>query len=205
MNKTIHLILIIGILSLINSQQINANQSDFSIQDVFIQDTTLVDSGNIETDIPFLVETKSSLRLFRHMDNSSSVIFYIPSGETVEVFEEIDNYFSSKYNGEKGYILKSKVKPLNFEMAKAENANLSNTNKKDRLTYLLEKYDEETAHALYEHKIWKGMTTKMTKDSWGSPLTMDRYHRVGESIEDWHYSKYILVFADGKLVRWTKN
>jgi len=205
MKKTIHLILITGIITLISSQQMFANQGYFNIQTVFPQDTAIVDSGNIDTDNPFLVETKSSIRLFRDMDNSSSVIFYIPSGEAVEVFEEIDNYFSAKYNGEKGYILKLKVKPLNFEMAKAESANLDNSNKKDRRTYLMEKYDEETAQALYEHKIWKGMTTKMAKDSWGSPLTMDRYHRVGESIEDWHYSKYTLVFSEGKLIRWTKN
>lgn len=205
MKKIIFLILFASVLNLISLQQVIANQGDLYYKSEFTQDTVSVDSGNIDTDNPFLVETKSSIRLFRDMDNSSSVIFYIPSGEAVEVFEEIDNYFSAKYNGEKGYILKSKVKPLNFEMAKAESANLDNSNKKDRLTYLMEKYDNETANALYEHKIWKGMTTKMAKDSWGSPLTMDRYHRVGESIEDWHYSKYTLVFSEGKLIRWTKN
>ncbi|MCD6596109.1 MAG: SH3 domain-containing protein [Bacteroidales bacterium] len=205
MNKTIHLILITGIISLISSQQMFANQGYFNSQTVFLQDTTMVDSGYVEVNIPFLVETNSSLRFFRYMDNSSSVMFYVPSGETVEVFEEIDDYFSAKYNGEKGYIIKSKVKPLNFEMARADSMDLSQSNKKDRLAYLLENYDEETAHALYEHKLWKGMTTKMAIDSWGSPLTMDRYHRVGESIEDWHYSKYTLVFTDGKLARWTKN
>ncbi len=169
------------------------------------QDTSLVDVNQSVENDPFLVETKSAVRLFRDMDNYSSVIFYIPIGETVEVFEEIDNYFSASYNGEKGYILKSKVKPLNFELGKDNTEELNNNSKKDRMTYLLGKYDEKTAKALYDHKIWKGMSTKMAKDSWGYPGTMDRYIRVGESIEDWHYSKYTLVFSDGKLIRWEKN
>lgn len=186
-------------------QQTRAIPVSFRNVPVFYQDTSSAEVNKTVEDDPFLVETKSAVRLFRDMDNYSSVIFYIPIDETVEVFEEIDDYFSASYNGEKGYILKSKVKPLNFELGKEPTEELNKNNKKDRMTYLLGKYDEKTAKALYDHKIWKGMTTKMAKDSWGYPNTMDRYLRVGESIEDWHYSKYTLVFSDGKLIRWEKK
>jgi hypothetical protein len=197
--------IMLAITLILCSHPANAYFNDFqSIQESF-QDTSIAEVNQTVEDDPFLVETKSAVRLFRDMDNYSSVIFYIPPGETVEVFEEVDDYFSAKYNSEKGYILKSKVKPLNFELGQDNTEELNKNSKKDRRTYLTGKYDEKTAQALYDHKIWKGMTTKMTKDSWGYPKTMDRYLRVGESIEDWHYSKYTLVFSDGKLIRWGKN
>jgi len=93
---------------------------------------------------------------------------------------------------------------LNFE-TNSGNSELSSGNKKDRLTYLQEKYDGKTADALFKHKIWIGMTTQMALDSWGYPKSMDRYMQVEKKIEDWNYSKYTLVFSDSKLIRWEKK
>jgi len=163
-----------------------------------------------DTAEPFWVKTVSSVRLFRDMDNISSVILYIPSGETVEVFEEIDNYYSAGYQGEKGYILKGKVKPLNFSEP-AGNSRVAKApppqkmNEKDRFAYLMSKYDRKTADALFKHQIWKGMSDTMAKDSWGAPLTMDRYLRRDEKYEEWKYSKYVLVFYEGQLSEWRKR
>jgi len=160
-----------------------------------------------DTAEPFWVKTTSSVRLFRDMGNLSSVILYIPSGETVEVFEEIDDYYSASYQGEKGYILEKKVKPLNFSEP-SENAQNAKTpdpkkmNEKDRFAFLTSKYDSKTANALYQHKIWKGMSTKMAEDSWGPPLTIDRYIGNGEKYEEWNYSTYVLVFFQGNLSEW---
>lgn len=172
--------------------------------EVVIQDTNRVELPQTETVDPFWVETTSAVRLFRDMGNSSSVIMYIPLKETVEVYEEIDEYYSAIYQGEKGYILKAKVKPLNFQAA-AESADVTPENKKDKLAYLQEKYDSKTADALFNHKVWVGMTTQMALDSWGYPISMDRYLRVEKKYEDWNYTKYTLVFEDSKLIRWVKK
>ncbi len=172
--------------------------------ELVIQDTNQVELPQTETEDPFWVETTSAVRLFRDMGNASSVILYIPLKETVEVFEEIDEYYSASYQGEKGYVLKAKVKPLNFQAA-AESADVTPENKKDKLTYLQEKYDTNTADALFNHKVWVGMTTQMALDSWGYPISMDRYLRVEKKFEDWNYSKYTLVFEDNKLIRWVKK
>lgn len=202
MAKNIFILFILSILlpEFAYSVEIYNNKQEHSAQ----QDTSITQLPQIETTDPFLVETTSSVRLFRDMGNSSSVILYIPSKETVEVFEEIDNYYSASYEGEKGYIIKAKVKPLNFE-TNSESSELSSENKKDRLTYLQEKYDGKTADALFKHKIWIGMTTQMALDSWGYPKSMDRYMQVEKKIEDWNYSKYTLVFSDSKLIRWEKK
>lgn len=172
--------------------------------EVVIQDTNQVELPQTETADPFWVETTSSVRFFRDMGNASSVLMYIPLKETIEVFEEIDEYYSASFQGEKGYILKAKVKPLNFQAA-AESADVTPENKKDKLTYLQEKYDSKTADALFNHKVWVGMTTQMALDSWGYPISMDRYLRVEKNYEDWNYTKYTLVFEDSKLIRWVKK
>ena len=163
-----------------------------------------------DTAEPFWVTTTSSVRLFRDMGNASSVILYIPSGETVEVFEEIDDYFSAKYQDEKGYILKKKAKPLNFsEPAESTQRATSppprKMNEKDRLIYLKGKYSTKTAESLFKHQIWKGMSTTMAEDSWGAPLTMDRYMGGDEKYEEWKYSRYVLVFNQGRLSGWEKR
>ncbi len=202
MAKNIFIFFVLSILfpGLAHSVEIYNDNQEHSAQ----QDTSITQLPQTITENPFLVETTSSVRLFRDMGNSSSVILYIPLKETVEVFEEIDNYYSASYEGEKGYIIKAKVKPLNFE-TNSESSELSSENKKDRLTYLKEKYDGKTADALFEHKIWIGMTTQMALDSWGYPKSMDRYMQVEKKIEDWNYSKYTLVFSDSKLIRWEKK
>ena len=202
MAKNIFIFFVLSILfpGLAHSVEIYNDNQEHSAQ----QDTSITQLPQTITENPFLVETTSSVRLFRDMGNSSSVILYIPLKETVEVFEEIDNYYSASYEGEKGYIIKAKVKPLNFE-TNSESSELSSENKKDRLTYLQGKYDGKTADALFEHKIWIGMTTQMALDSWGYPKSMDRYMQVEKKIEDWNYSKYTLVFSDSKLIRWEKK
>lgn len=163
-----------------------------------------------DTAEPFWVKTTSSVRLFRDMGNASSVILYIPSGETVEVFEEIDDYFSAKYQDEKGYILKKKAKPLNFsEPAESTQRATSppprKMNEKDRMNYLKSRYSAKTAESLFKHQIWKGMSTTMAEESWGAPLTMDRYMGGDEKYEEWKYSRYILVFNQGRLSGWEKR
>ncbi len=167
-------------------------------------------SEKIENDSiePFLVETQSSLRLFRDMDNYSSVVLYIPEKEVVEVFEEVGEYYVAIYDGNKGYILTAKVSPLNFSLyAEEDNEMQEGTsqgkkNSQNRLSYLNNKYDSSTARAIYSHRVWIGMTTTMARESWGNPLKMDRYLATESKVEEWTYSKYLLFFEGGKLAGW---
>ena len=164
-----------------------------------------IENDSIE---PFLVETQSSLRLFRDMDNYSSVVLYIPEKEVVEVFEEVGEYYVAIYDGNKGYILTAKVSPLNFSLyAEEDNEMQEGTsqgkkNSQNRLSYLNNKYDSSTARAIYSHRVWIGMTTTMARESWGNPLKMDRYLATEPKVEEWTYSKYLLFFEGGKLAGW---
>ncbi len=152
---------------------------------------------------PYLVETQSTVRFFKDMDNFSSVMAYIPAGEVVEVFEEIDEYYSAGYQGGKGYVMKSKVKPLNFSLR--QQGSEVPAQKKDRWTYLVNKYDSKTAQALFEHKIWKGMSTQMALDSWGYPKRMERYMGSDPRYEEWKYTNYLLIFSRSQLIQWKKK
>ncbi len=151
---------------------------------------------------PFLVETKSSVRLFRDMDNYSSVILYIPKNEVIEVFEEVDIYYVANYEGNKGYILSAKVKPLNFSQQIEDENTTTTRDSQDRLNYLMNKYDEKTAQAIFSHRLWIGMSTIMARESCGNPIKMDRYMAMEPKFEEWTYSKYLLFFEGGKLAGW---
>lgn len=195
MNKSLVLFLSVmlgSVITLLTSMRSPVTEESYIYQSV--------ENDSIE---PFLVETKSTIRLFRDMDNYSSVIQYIPAEEVVEVFEEIDDYYSASYNSNKGYVLVNKVKPLNFSLQSGQqvsaNKGINNT---DRLTYLQGKYDSKTAMALYKRGIWKGMSTKMVIDSWGRPLKTDRYMNSDPRIEQWTYKGHILHFEGGKLTDW---
>ena len=137
------------------------------------------------------------------MGNYSSVISYIPAKEVIEVYEEVDEYYSAMYQGQKGYVLKSKVTPLNFSLS--QSGSEMPAQKNNRWGYLLNKYDSKTAQALFDHKIWKGMTTKMALDSWGYPRRMERYLGSESKYEEWIYTNHTLIFTQDQLVQWKKR
>lgn len=164
----------------------------------------LVFSQEANTVDPFLVESTSTLRFFRDMGNASSVIAYIPEGTEIEIFEEFEQYYSARYEGEKGYILIEKTKPLNFALRPVQDTK-SEVQQEDRMAYLLGKYDGRTARALYRKGVWRGMSMPMAMDSWGKPGQIERYMESEPRIEEWIYKTHILHFKGGKLERWEER
>ena len=51
-------------------------------------------------------------------------------------------------------------------------------------------------------KIWKGMTAEMVRDSWGSPVKINRVIGNSSSKEEWIFKNTWLYIENNTLVEW---
>ncbi|MRR22076.1 hypothetical protein EG830_03745 [bacterium] len=72
----------------------------------------------------------------------------------------------------------------------------------ERYQALSEKYGAELGLKLYQHKVWKGITSDMARDSWGKPKQVNRMYVDASVDEEWIYSRSYLYFRDGVLIDW---
>jgi hypothetical protein len=72
----------------------------------------------------------------------------------------------------------------------------------NRYEALVDRYGTDLGKRLFQHKVWKGITSDMARYSWGKPVQINRMY-VDQSVEEeWIYSKKYLYFRDGILVDW---
>ncbi len=154
---------------------------------------------------------KSASRLFKAMDDLTSVIMIIPSGSVVTVTGTDSTYYKVIYEDAEGYILKRHAE-LNREqvstarknepVASASQEAPVQKSRENRFSYLENKYGTATAALLYAGKIWKGMDAGMVVDSWGSPNRINKVIRGSTIREEWIYNNTLLLIVDNKLVDW---
>jgi len=154
---------------------------------------------------------KSASRLFKAMDDLTSVVMIIPSGSVVTVTGADSTYYRVIYEDTEGYILKRHAE-LNREqvstagrneaVASASQAAPVQKSRGNRFSYLENKYGTATAALLYSGKIWKGMDAEMVLDSWGSPNKINKIIRGSTIREEWIYNNTLLLIVDNKLVDW---
>ncbi len=153
----------------------------------------------------------SSSRLFGVRDDIASVIMIIPSGSVVDVLGSDSTYLRVRFEDNEGYIFKRqatidkapvvKTEPVQNNQA-AVSPQPAQEQLDNRYTYLVDKYGSPLADKLFEGKIWKGMSSEMVKDSWG---TADKINRVISSNvikEEWIYKNTWLYFENNILVQW---
>jgi hypothetical protein len=58
------------------------------------------------------------------------------------------------------------------------------------------------AARLIAGKIWKGMTAEMVRDSWGSPVKINRVIRNNSAKEEWIFKNTWLYIENNSLVEW---
>jgi hypothetical protein len=153
---------------------------------------------------------KSASRLFSAKDDITSVIVIIPSGTVVNVLGSDSTYLNVSFEDNQGYIYKRdaiiNTTPLVVNPpVKQENASKNDQQVEDkqvsRFTYLENKYGTSMAARLAAGKIWKGMSGEMVRDSWGSPLKINR--EIGNNIrEEWIYKNTWLFIENNTLVDW---
>lgn len=67
------------------------------------------------------------------------------------------------------------------------------------------RYGRKIGAQLAVGKIWKGMTDKMMKDSWGKPDKVTRNKEKWGVFTQWTYGKITYFFRDGKLTDWEEK
>jgi len=159
----------------------------------------------------------SASRLFRDNNDLTSVITVLPKGTVVDVLPgAYDTFMHVVFEGEEGYIY-SKDAELSKAQASAVPASPRQNEQKEinpqeskpvqkkvasRYEYLVNKYGSSIGSRLYERKIWKGMSSLLVKDSWGSPGKINRVINGDEVREEWIYNKTRLTFRNSTLSDW---
>ncbi len=149
--------------------------------------------------------TFSGCRLYSDMGNLSSVISIIPAETRIFIVDIMDEYYYIKTEVNQGFVKKSKIKPDQSFIEKPPeflNQQDTATGISDKYEYLRKKYGWEIAQKIFDHKIWRNMTTNMVEDSWGRPSQIDRRISSGQVKEEWFYPSTYLIFLNDKLIDW---
>ena len=161
--------------------------------------------------------TKGAVRLFADKDDLTSVIQIIPDGTVVEAVSADTAFTLIRLGDVQGYVKSDRltaalpvvtttqpaVQPVQ-EAAPVQPVADVQTRQipTDRYQALSEKYGADLGLKLYQHKVWKGITSDMARDSWGKPKQINRMYVDSSVDEEWTYSKSYLYFRDGVLIEW---
>jgi hypothetical protein len=166
-------------------------------------------SQNQDTKLTAIVN--KATRLFGAKDDLTSVIMIVPAGDTVDVIGSDSTFFNVIYQESEGYIFKrhatvleitSDIESAGLQQADAREEQPVRQQQISRFTYLENKYGTSMAARLISGKIWKGMTTEMVQDSWGSPKKINRIINGNVIKEDWFYNNSWLYFENDTLTEW---
>lgn len=159
---------------------------------------------------------KSASRLFDQKDDLTTVILIIPSGTTVEVLEADSTYLFVNYEETSGYIFNrnltinssapvnnnTQANQQNDVVQQSDQVQQNTVQPVNRFTQLENKYGTSVGSALYSGKIWKGMSTEMVLDSWGTPVKINRSISSNIVKEEWIYNNTWLFFENDRLIEW---
>ena len=155
---------------------------------------------------------KSASRLFGAKDDLTTVILIIPSGSEVEVLGSDSTYLHVIFEEDEGYIFKRQAvinqKPVknivNYQPQRQvqEEQPVQQQPQVSRFSYLESKYGSNLAARLIAGKIWKGMTSEMVKDSWGSPQKINRVISGNVIKEEWTFNNTWLYIENNMLMDW---
>jgi hypothetical protein len=152
-----------------------------------------------------------SSRMFATKDDLTSVIQIIPVDSVVSVLDSDSTYFHVVFNESEGYIFKRDATidkiPANTRQSiqsqpVAEETQPVQDQQQSRFSFLENKYGSNMASRLMAGKIWKGMTSDMVSDSWG---TADKINRIisGNVVkEEWIFKSTWLYFENNTLLEW---
>ena len=188
----------------LNAQQFNKldrklNQLEQNLTKTNIQ-TEITDTSFTSNAI-----TSSGCRLYSDIGNLSSVITIIPVGTKIFIVDIMDEYYYIKTEDNQGFVKKSKIKPDQSFIEKPPEVITQQdtaTRFSNKLEYLRYTYGWETAKKIFDHKIWRNMTTNMVEDSWGRPDKINRLITSEQVKEEWFYPSTYLIFLNEKLIDW---
>lgn len=161
--------------------------------------------------------TKGAVRLFADKEDLSSVIQIIPDGTVVEAISADTLFTLIRLDEVEGYIKSDRLtaalpvvattspeaQPVQEAAPVQPVADVQSSQiPTDRFQTLVDKYGTDLASKIYQHKVWKGITSDMARDSWGKPKQINKMYVDNSIDEEWIYSKSYLYFRDGVLIEW---
>lgn len=204
MKKLITPVLSILILYLLNSYVLSAGAQ---------QDNPGVHPAGQE--LKLTATTTAATRLFETKDDLTSVIMIIPKESVVEITGTDTTYFRVIFEDYEGFILRRHAKPdepvvvTKPQVVKAEPVirepepdAAQQKQQGGRFSYLEEKYGSLMASRMAAGKIWKGMTSEMVSDTWGTPQKINRVVSGNTIKEEWIYKNTWLYIEDDVLREW---
>jgi len=188
----------------LNAQQFNELEKKLNQLE---QNSTKPTIQTADTDTSFKSNgiTISGCRLYSDIGNLSSVITIIPVDTRIFIVDIMGEYYYIKTGDNQGFVQKSKINPdQSFVEIPPEFLNQTGTdnNASGKLEELRKTYGWETAKKIFDHKIWRNMTTNMVEDSWGRPNQINRRISSGRVKEEWFYPSTYLIFMNDKLIDW---
>lgn len=154
---------------------------------------------------------KSASRLFADKNDLTSVILVIPRDSVVTVIDSDSTYLHVDYQDTEGYIFKRQANMnkmpviVNDQVQPQSNDQFNQSvqeQKQSRFSYLENKYGSNMAARLVSGKIWKGMSSEMVNDSWGSAEKINRVINGNTVREEWIYQNTWLFFENSTLLEW---
>ena len=67
------------------------------------------------------------------------------------------------------------------------------------------KFGKEKANRIINKQIWKGMTEKMLRASWGTPDKIDKNVEKWGVFTQWYFGDVTFFFKNGKLTDWEET
>jgi hypothetical protein len=171
----------------------------------------LESSQSQNQDVKQTAIVNKATRLFGAKDDLTSVIMIIPSGDTVDVLGSDSTFLHVVYQENDGYIFKrhatlniitAQVTPDIQQQVNVQEGQPVQRQQVSRFTYLENKYGTDMAARLISGKIWKGMTTDMVQDRWGTPKKIKRTINGNNITEQWTYNNSWLYFENDTLTEW---
>jgi hypothetical protein len=165
----------------------------------------------VDQNIQATATLKSASRLFATKDDLTSVIFVIPADSVVSVLDSDSSYFHVIYAGSEGFIFKRDAvidktpvlsQPVVQSQPSAQNSEPIQEQQQSRYSYLENKYGSNMAPRLFSGKIWKGMTSEMVNDSWGTADKVNRMKSGNIVKEEWIFRDTWLYFENSTLLEW---
>jgi hypothetical protein len=191
--------------------------SFFLISVVYAQNNRATVLQDLETAQPASQETtltatlKSASRLFGEKNDLTTVILIIPSGSVVDVLDSDSTYLHVVFDNNEGYIFKRQAvinespiaqKPVAAQVEGTREPQPVVSSQESRFTRLENKYGTSMAAKLISGKIWKGMSSEMVSDSWGTPQKINRVISGNTVKEEWIYKNTWLYIQDDVLENW---
>ena len=124
----------------------------------------------------------------------------------VKMSKERFNYIVDSLTFRKSELLRQK-EILTVQIDSLENVkeNLKPKIVSARRKQLIRKYGKKIGTRLATGKIWKGMTEKMLKDSWGEPDRKTRNKKKWGLFTQWYYGTITYFFKNGVLTDWEEK